>query len=109
MPVTGGDMAVALEPAGFRFAERVFGEVRSPELPPGYSPASARPENGRFDSRPDEVTDVDEPGLADKVKASWYRMAVEQGLFEKEREFLLAVDFALRARLIWPFGDLSIL
>ncbi|WP_338693006.1 hypothetical protein V2W30_01675 [Streptomyces sp. Q6] len=93
--MTDGDMAVALKPAGFRFVQRVYGEIRTPELPPGYSPASARPEHGRFDSRPDEVADVDEPGLADKVNASWYRMAVDHGLFSEEREFLLAVDFAL--------------
>ncbi|MFG2360891.1 hypothetical protein ACGFY3_04450 [Streptomyces mirabilis] len=32
--------------------------------------------------------------MADKVNASWYRMAMEYGLFSKERELLLAVDFA---------------
>ncbi|MFE7037776.1 hypothetical protein ACFU9Y_46585 [Streptomyces sp. NPDC057621] len=93
--MTDGEMTAELEPAGFRFVERVLGGVRWPALPPGYSPASAGPEHGRFDSRPDEIADVDEPGMADKVNASWYRMAVEYGLFSKEREFFLAVDFSM--------------
>jgi hypothetical protein len=94
VPMNNGEMAARLEPAGFRFVERVHGEVRRPVLPPGYSPASAGPEHGRFDSHPDEIADVDEPDMADKVNASWCRMALEYGLFSEEREFLLAVDFA---------------
>ncbi|MEU1323796.1 hypothetical protein [Streptomyces microflavus] len=93
--MTDDEMAAKLEPAGFRFVERVLKDARWPALPPGLSPASAGPEHGRFDSRPDEVADVDEPGMADKVNASWYRMAGEYGLFSKEREFLLAVDFSV--------------
>jgi hypothetical protein len=93
--MNNGEMAARLEPAGFRFVERVHGEVRWPVLPPGYSPASAGPEHGRFDSHPDEIADVDEPDMADKVNASWCRMALEYGLFSEDREFLLAVDFAL--------------
>ncbi|MGW7003892.1 hypothetical protein ACWGCW_13985 [Streptomyces sp. NPDC054933] len=88
-------MAAELLPAGLRFVERIRGQVRWPALPPGCSPASAGPEHGRFDSHPDEIADVDEPGMADKVNASWYRMAVEYTLFSEEREFLLAVDFAV--------------
>jgi hypothetical protein len=93
--MTDGEMAAELEPAGFCFVERVLGDVRRPGLPPGRGPASAGPEHGRFDSRPDEIADVDEPGMADKVNASWYRMAVDHGLFGEEREFFLAVDFSV--------------
>ncbi|MEU6845575.1 hypothetical protein ABZ930_27240 [Streptomyces sp. NPDC046716] len=40
---------------------------------------------------------MDEPGTADtgKTNAGWRRMAVDDGSFGKEREFLLAVDSAL--------------
>ncbi|MEU0646442.1 hypothetical protein [Streptomyces umbrinus] len=93
--MTDSEMAAKLEPAGFRFIERVRGEVLQPVLPPGYGPADAGPEHGRFDSRPDETADVDEPAMPEKVNASWYRMALDYGLFSREREFLLAVDFAL--------------
>ncbi|MEU1021415.1 hypothetical protein ABZ366_04740 [Streptomyces sp. NPDC005904] len=92
MPHT--ETAAALEPAGLLLVERIVGDVRLPPLPLGHSPASARPEHGRFDSRPDEVADVDEPRMAEKVNAGWYRMAVEYGLFGEEREFFLAVDFS---------------
>lgn len=94
VPMTDSEMAAELEPAGFRFVERVLGDVRLPALPPGCSPASVGPEHGRFDSLPDETADVDDPGMADKVNASWYRMAVDYGLFGEERDFLLAADFS---------------
>lgn len=86
-------MAVLLAPAGLRFVQRIRDEVRLPPLPPGHSPASAGPEHGRFDSGPDEIADVDAPNMADKVNASWYRMATEYGLFDEDREFLLGVDY----------------
>ncbi|MET9108464.1 hypothetical protein [Streptomyces zhihengii] len=92
--MTDREMAAELEPAGFRFVERALEDVRRPALPPGYGPASAGPEHGRFDSRADETADVDDPGMANKVNTSWYRMAVDYGLFSRDGEFFLAVDSA---------------
>ncbi|MEO3788547.1 hypothetical protein ABGB12_34920 [Actinocorallia sp. B10E7] len=95
MTLTDAEMAVLLAPAGLRFIQRRSREeVRLPPLPPGYSPASAGPEHGRFDSGSDEIADVEDPDMPDKVNASWFRMATEYGLFNEEREFLLAVDYA---------------
>ncbi|GLZ78547.1 hypothetical protein Afil01_33540 [Actinorhabdospora filicis] len=95
--MTNGEMAAALARAGLLFITRIHGEVRRPALPPGHSPASARPEHGRFDSPPHEVADVDEPGMVGKVNAGWYRMAVEHGLFGEDREFLFAADYSTSA------------
>ncbi|MEU5314065.1 hypothetical protein [Streptomyces sp. NPDC021562] len=92
MTLTDAEIADLLAPAGLHIVQRLRGEVPLPPLPPGYGPASARPEHGRFDSRPEEIADVDDPDLADKVNTSWYRMAVEYGLFDEEREFLLGID-----------------
>jgi hypothetical protein len=75
------------------FVERVLGEVRLPPLP-GGSPASCRPEHGRFDSRPEEYIDADDPQFAAKVNACWLRMATEFGLLDQEREFLIGVDYS---------------
>ncbi|OUC94315.1 hypothetical protein [Streptosporangium minutum] len=95
MTITDVEMAALLAPAGLRFIERRNqAEVQLPPLPPGYSAASAGPEHGRFDSHPDEVADVDAPDMPDKVNASWFRMATEYGLFNDDREFLLAVEYA---------------
>ncbi|MER6827405.1 hypothetical protein ABT352_15585 [Streptosporangium sp. NPDC000563] len=94
MTITDAEMAALLAPAGLRFIEwRNRDEVLLPPLPAGYSAASARPEHGRFDSLPDEIVDVDAPDMPDKVNASWFRMATEYGLFNEEREFLLAADY----------------
>ncbi|MFJ9607834.1 hypothetical protein ACIRS1_15990 [Kitasatospora sp. NPDC101176] len=94
MTLTDAEIGNLLAPAGFRFLERVHGEVQLPPLPPYHSPASARPEHGRFDSHQDEVADLDASDMADKVNASWLRMATEYGLFDGNREFLLAVSRA---------------
>lgn len=94
MTITDTGMAALLAPAGFRFVSRL-GRDAAPDfpLPPGHSCATTRPEHGRFDSRKDEIADVDAPDMPDKVNASWYRMATEHGLFDEQREFLLAVDY----------------
>ncbi|WP_327071998.1 hypothetical protein [Kitasatospora sp. NBC_01302] len=92
MTLTDAEIGDLLAPAGFRFIERIQGEVRLPSLPPYYSPASAGPEHGRFDSHQDEIVDVGASDMADKVNASWYRMATEFGLFDANREYLLAVN-----------------
>ncbi|WP_329359217.1 hypothetical protein [Streptomyces sp. NBC_01483] len=93
MTLTDTEMAALIAPAGLHFVQRRRDDVLLPPLPQGYSPASARPEHGRFDSHPDEIADVDAPDMADKINASWYRMATEYGLFDEDREFLLGVDY----------------
>ena len=77
--LTDTEMAAALAPAGLQFIDRVRGEVRLP-LKPNKSAASSLPEDGRFDARPEEVVDVDDPDLAGKLNAGWLRMATEYGL-----------------------------
>ncbi|MEV0581469.1 hypothetical protein [Nonomuraea sp. NPDC050310] len=95
MTLTDTDVADLLAPVGLLFVKRVNQEsVRLPRLPPGYSVASAEPEHGRFDSRPDEIVDVDHANMPDKVNAGWFRMATEYGLFNEDREFLLSVCYA---------------
>lgn len=98
--LTDTEIGDLLGPAGLRLVERVQQEVQLPPLPEYVSPASARPEHGRFDSQPDEVADLDAPDFADKVNAGWHRMATEYGLLDDQREFLLAV---VRARLGEPY------
>ena len=75
------DSAVAadLALAGLEFLERIDEEVRLPlPAPPLYlSPASYPPEHGRFDSRPDEVIDGDDPQVPAKVNGGWWRLATE--------------------------------
>ncbi len=94
--LTDTEIGDLLGPAGLRLVERVQQEVRLP-LPKYVSPASARPEHGRFDCPdPDEVADLDAPDFADTVNAGWHRLATEYGLLDDQREFLLAVG---RARL----------
>lgn len=89
---TDAEIRDVLAPAGLRLVERVRQDVRLPPLPEYVSPASARPEHGRFDSEPEETVDLDAPDFVDKVNTCWYRMASEYGLFDGNREFLLAVD-----------------
>lgn len=93
MVLSDVQMAQVLELAGLRFRERVRGAVRSPVLPPGYSPASADTEHGRFDSHPEEIADIRAPDMAEKINASWGRMAVDYGLLDDNREFLLVVEY----------------
>ncbi|MBO2465366.1 hypothetical protein [Actinomadura violacea] len=93
MPLTDADIAATLAPAGLLFIEREEDEVRLP-LKPGRSAASSRREDGRFDARPEEVVDVNDPELAAKLNAGWLRMAVEFGLFNEQREFLISVDYS---------------
>ena len=92
------DAAVAadLVPAGLEFLDRIDEEVRLPlPAPPPYlSPASCRPEHGRFDSRPDEVIDVDDPQMSAKVNAGWWRMATEYQVLDDRREVLLSVNYS---------------
>ena len=96
MSITDAVVAANLAPAGLEFMERVNGEVSLPlpPPPPYYSPASCRSEHGRFDSRPDEVVNVEDPDLPAKVNAGWWRMATEYDLFDAQREFLLAVNYS---------------
>lgn len=95
VPLTDAAVAADLLPSGLEFRERVGGEIHLPlpAPPPYYSPASCRPEHGRFDSRPEEMVDIDDPDMPAKVNAGWWRMAVEYGLFDTRREFLLDVDY----------------
>jgi hypothetical protein len=93
MSLTDADIAAALAPAGLLFIEREQGEIRLP-LKPDRSAASSGPEDGRFDARPDEVVDVDDPDLIAKLNAGWLRMAIEFGLFNEQREFLISVDYS---------------
>ncbi|MEV6104285.1 hypothetical protein AB0M28_06150 [Streptomyces sp. NPDC051940] len=94
--MTEAEVGDILAPAGLRLVERVQEEVRLPPLPAYVGPASAKPEHGRFDSRPEEIADPSAPDFAEKVNAGWYRMAAEYGLLDERREFLLCVG---RARL----------
>ena len=91
MTLTDAEIGDVFAPAGLRLVERVQQKVLLPPLPKYVSPASARPEHGRFDSHPDEVADLHAPDFADKVNAGWHRMATEHGLLDHKREFLLAV------------------
>jgi hypothetical protein len=93
--LTDADVAALLAPAGLHFIKRMSQEdVRLPQLPPGHSAASAGPEHGRFDSHPDEIADVHDADMPDKVNAGWFRMATEHGLFNDDRELLLSVCYA---------------
>jgi hypothetical protein len=104
VPITDAVVAANLAPAGLEFVERVNGEVSLP-LPPYHSPASCRSEHGRFDSRPEEVVDVEDPDLPAKVNAGWWRMATEYDLFDNQNEFLIAVDYrdpeAISPEMAW--------
>ncbi len=93
--LTDADVAALLASAGLQFVDRVHGDVPDP-LPPGRSAGTCRAEHGRFDSRPDEVADVDDPDMPAKVNAGWHRMAVEHGLFDDAGEFLINVDYCGR-------------
>ncbi|MCD9875074.1 hypothetical protein [Streptomyces guryensis] len=61
MILTDTEVGDLLRPAGLRLVERVQQEVQLPSLPKYVSPASARPEHGRFGSDPDEIADLDAP------------------------------------------------
>jgi hypothetical protein len=62
-------------------------------LPAGRSAASCSDEHGRFDSRSEEIVDVNDPDLVPRANAGWWRMATEYRLFDERREFLLSVDY----------------
>jgi hypothetical protein len=107
--VSRTDAAVAADllPAGLELLERVTGEVSLPlpPSPPFYSPASCRPEHGRFDSHPEEVVDVADPDMPAKVNAGWWRMASEYQVIDDRRQLLLSVDYSdqddLESELAW--------
>lgn len=89
------EVAAMLATAGIEFIDRVSGEVQIP-LRPNLTAASSRPEDGRFDGNAEEVVDVEDHDFAHKVNAAWMRMAVDYGLFNKNGEFLIKVDYS------WP-------
>jgi hypothetical protein len=88
------EISTDLALAGIEFLERITTEVSYPLPASGAGPASCRPEDGRFDSTPDEVVHVDAPDMSTKVNAGWWRMAQAFGLFDEKREFLLTVDYS---------------
>jgi hypothetical protein len=90
---TDAVIAADLALAGLEFIERITTEVHRP-LPLHHSPASCRREHGRFDSEPDEIAHLDDPGMPVKINAGWWRMAQEFALLDKQREFLLGVDYS---------------
>src|SRR5436309_6720796 len=93
MSLTDTDVAAELAPAGLRFVERDRATVRLPTQAANLA-ASCRDEDGRIDALPNEVVHVDDPDMAHKVNAAWFRLAVESGLFTDHREFLLEVDYS---------------
>jgi hypothetical protein len=94
--LTDAAVATDLAQAGLEFLERVSEEVSLPlpPPPPYRSPAGCGSEHGRFDSRPDEVVDVNDPEMPAKVNAGWWRMATEYGVVDNRREFLLLVRYS---------------
>jgi hypothetical protein len=92
--LTDAAVAADLVPAGLEFLERITEEVSLPlpSPPPYRSPASCGPEHGRFDS--DEMIDVDESEMPEKVNAGWLHMAIEYGVLDSRREFLLSVNYS---------------
>jgi hypothetical protein len=93
--LTDAAVAADLAHAGLEFVKRVSEDVSLPlPPPPPYSPASCGPQHGRFDSRPDEVVDIDDPAMPAKVNAGWWRMATEYGVVDQRQEFLLRVRYS---------------
>ncbi len=106
MPWNNADIAKDLAPSGLKFIERITFDV-APPLPPmyrdgepqirdgrvlTYSPATCRPEQGRFDNEAHEVVAVDDPDKVARINAGWLRMAQEYGLFDEHREFLFGLN-----------------
>ncbi|WP_231953843.1 hypothetical protein [Actinoplanes derwentensis] len=91
---TDDEVAVDLARAGIKFIERIATEISYPLPASDQGPASCGAEHGRFDSEPHEIVHVDALDMPAKVNTSWSRMANEFGLFDEDREFLLAVDYA---------------
>lgn len=91
---TDDEISADLDSAGIEFLERITTEVSYPLPASGAGPASCRPDDGRFDSMPDEVVHVDAPDMPAKVNAGWWRMAHEFGLLDERREFLLGIDYS---------------
>lgn len=79
MILTDTEIGDLLGPAGLRLVERVPGKVQLPPLPKYVSPASARPEHGRFDSEPDEAADLDAPDFADGTDAALAEYLIRAG------------------------------
>ena len=92
------EVAAELATAGIEFINRVAGKVQTP-LRPVLSPASARPEDGRFDCDAGEIVDVEDPDFARKVNAAWIRMAVDYGLFDYSGSSPEPILSWVRARL----------
>ncbi|MFD8997893.1 hypothetical protein [Streptomyces abikoensis] len=55
--------------------------------------AACGPGDGRKDAWVDGWVDEDVPGLEEEANKGWFALAVEQGLFGPEREFLVHVPF----------------
>ncbi|GAA2398646.1 hypothetical protein GCM10010191_01750 [Actinomadura vinacea] len=108
MSLTDADIAAALAPAGLRFIERERAEVKLP-LQPNRSAASSLAEHGRIDAEPDEVVDVDDSDMAAKLNASWLRLALQYGLFDEQREFLIGVDFSATDEPDWAWVRVRLL
>jgi hypothetical protein len=91
---TDDEVAADLDLAGIEFLDRITTKVSYPLPASGSGPASCQPEDGRFDSAPDEIVHVDAPDMPAKVNAGWWRMAHAFRLFDEKREFLLSVDYS---------------
>ena len=103
MSLTDTDIAAELAPAGLRFVERDRATVRLPPQAANLAP-SCRDKDGRIDAPPHEIVHVDDPDMAHKINAGWFRLAVESGLFTEQREFLLQVTYSRTAaepKLAW--------
>lgn len=92
-PLGDVEVATVLATAGIEFISRIPGEVQTP-LQPNRTAASSRLEDGRFDGSVEEIVNVDDPDFVRKVNAAWMRMAVDYGLFNQYREFLIKVDYS---------------
>jgi hypothetical protein len=92
--LTDAAVAADLAPAGLEFLGRAGEAVTLPlpPSPPYYSPASCRPEHGRFDS--DELIDVGDPEMPAKVNADWWHMVTEYDVLDDCREVLLGIDYS---------------
>ncbi|WP_238005382.1 hypothetical protein KZZ52_17745 [Dactylosporangium sp. AC04546] len=93
MPLTDIEIAAELAPAGLRFVERDRATVRLPVQAASLAP-SCRHEDGRIDALPHEIVHADDPDMASKINAGWFRLAVESGLLTEDREFLLSVHYS---------------
>lgn len=93
MSRSDAELAAEIAPAGLRFIERDRAEVRLPAEAATLA-ASCQGEDGRIDAEPHEFVDVDDPERIGRLNAGWLRLAIEHGLLNDEREFLLKVNYA---------------